>query len=423
MYQRFKKQLLDEMEMRRDMIVLKASEPSLEPIFEVSSSDDKLYQRILEAFNMIAVRHAENLLYDLCVKYKIDAEKAVNRDSFDLMMSINGQSCCIELKTSPTVFNSTSYSRFIDCVQNCQQPVYLVYLLKDNHQSRTAIARHDLDTHKKCDTSNLKIMLFEDFLLEQFGANELNLFKKAMMTYKDEMHQAVGYQITEIFNSHNLSILKAELEQDFLNFDYDRIKNDRFTEIHSMDDTFRDLNNANFRNIKNLFLNQERYKLLLGNGDFAKSFLTSEWLKKKYFSLTEMDNTFIVVGYLKSIEQLLWNIIQIIGQGRQMKGITIEAENVEDIDTTLGSLQYFIANYDNADLFENVFGTSTRFIMQYLKNQISAWRKKRRNGYFHKCNLEDKELIDTIRNETFFLYLLILGTILLDDNAITMLSV
>lgn len=423
MYQRFKRQLLDEMEMRRDMIVLKVSEPSPEPIFEVSSSDDKLYQHILYEFNMIAVRHVENLLYDLCVKYEIDVEKAVNIGSFDLKMSINGQLCCIELKTSPTVFNSASYSRFIDCVQNCQQPVYLVYLLKDSQQSRNAIVRHDRLMHEKCDMPKLKTMLFEDFLLEQFGLNELKLFKKAMMTYKDEMHQAVGYQITEIFNLHNLSVLKAELEQDFLDFEYDRVKNDRFTELHSMDETFEDLNNKNFRNIKNLFLNQKRYKLLLGNSDFAKSFLTSEWLLRKYFSLPEMDNTFIVAGYLKSIEQLLWNIIYIIGQGRQIGRITIEDDNAEDIKATLGSLEYFIANHDNDDLFENVFETNTHFIMGYLKKQLSAWRRKYRNGYFHKCNLDDKERIDVIRNETFFLYLLILGTISLDDNAMTMLSV
>lgn len=422
MYERFKRQLLDEMEIRRDMIVLQASKSSLESIFEVSTTDDKVYQRILYEFDRIAVRHTENLIHDLCVKYNINAEKADNLDSFDIKMYINGQLCFIEFKTSPTVFNAASYTRFIERVKNCQQPVYLIYLLKDSHQSRNTIAKYYVRMHKISDVPNLKTMLFEDFLLEQFGVNELTQFKKAMMTYKDEMHQAVGYQITEIFNSHNLAVLKRDLEQDILNFDYERVKNDRFTEIHSINDTFRDLNNANFRKIKNLFLNKKRYKLLLGNSDFAKSFLTSEWLIKKYFSLSEMDNTFIVAGYLKSIEQLLWDIIYIIGQGRQIRGITIENDNVDEIDNTLGSLQFFIANYDNDDLFENFFGTSTHFVMQYLKNQLSEWRKKYRNGYFHKHNLEDKARIDVIRDETFFLYLLILGTISLDDNAMELLN-
>lgn len=423
MYQRFKRQLLEEMEMKRDILVLKNSKPSLEPIFEVSSSDDKLYQRILNVFNMTAVRHVEDLLYDLCVKYKIEVEKTVDAGLFDLRMKIEGQFCCIELKTSPTVFNSASYSRFIQDVQNSQQPVYLVYLLKDSHESRMAIARQRLFIHNKYEVSNLKIMLFEDFLLEQFGMNELNLFKEAMMTYKDEMHEVVGYQITEIFNSHNLSVLKAQLEQDILNFEYDRVKNDRFHEIHSMDENFMDLDEIDWQKIKTLFLNQKRYQLLLGNSDFAKSFLTSEWLIKKYFFLPEIDNTFIVSGYLKSIEQLLWNIIYIIGQGKKIKGITIKEDNTDNVDTNLGSLEYFITSFSNDDLFENIFETNTHFVMRYLRYQLSAWRKKYRNGYFHKNNLEDKKQIEALRNETFFLYLLILGAVSIDDKAIMMLDI
>ena len=83
---------------------------------------------------------------------------------------------------------------------------------------------------------------------------------------------------------------------------------------------------------------------------------------------------------------------------------------------------YFITNYSNDDLFENAFGTSTHFVMKYLQSQLSAWRSKYRNGYFHKHNLEDKDKIDAIRDETFFLYLLILGTISLDADAMLMLS-
>ena len=422
MYQEFKRKLLDEMEMRRDMIVLNSSDPSVEPIFEVSSSDDKLYRRILDEFDRIAVRYAEDLLYDLCVKHGIEAKKAGNTGLFDLIMSVNGQECYVELKTSPTAFNSSSYRRFIEQIQACNKPVYLVYLLKDSQQSRNAIARQERRLQVDGELSELKTLLLEDFISEQFGIDELNLFKKAMLTYKEEMHQAVGYQITEIFNAHNLEQLKIELENEILIFPYDRIKNERYNELHSENASFRDLNTTNYSNIKSQFLSQGRYKLLLGESDFAKSFLTSEWLFKKYFSLQEMDNTFIVAGYLKSIEQLLWDIIYIIGQGRQVRGVTIEEDNFEDIDTTLGSLQYFITNYSNDDLFENVFGSSTHFVMRYLQSQLSAWRSKYRNGYFHKHNLEDKDKIDAIRDETFFLYLLILGTISLDADAMLMLS-
>lgn len=421
MYQKFKRKLLDEMEMRRDMIVLNSSEPLVEPIFEVSSSDDKLYRRILDEFDRIAVRYAENLLYDLCVKHGIEALKAGNTELFDFIMHIGGQECCVELKSSPAAFDSSSYRRFIEQVHACNKPVCLVYLLKDSQLSRNAIARQERRLQTERELPELKIILFEDFIAEQFGMEELVSFKKAMLTYKEEMHQAVGYQITEIFNSHNLGQLKLELENEILNFPYDRIKKERYLELHSEKASFSDINTTNYSKIKNLFLNQSRYKLLLGESDFAKSFLTSEWLFKKYFSLQEMDNTFIVAGYLKSIEQLLWDIIYIIGQGRQIKGVIIEEDNFEDIDTTLGSLEYFITNYSNDDLFETAFGTSTHFVMRYLKSQLSAWREKRRNGYFHKHNLEDRDKIDAIRDETFFLYMLIFGTISLDTDAMLML--
>jgi hypothetical protein len=422
MYQEFKRKLLDEMEMRRDMIVLNSSEPSVEPIFEVSSVDDKLYRRILDEFDRIAVRYAEDLLYDLCVKHGIEATKAGNAGAFDFVMSIGGRACCVELKTSPSSFNTASYRRFIDQVQSCNMPVYLVYLLKDSQQSRNAIARQALHFPFEGEAADLRKILFEDFIAEQFGTDELGLFKKAMVTYKEEMHQAVGYQITEIFNAHNLGQLKAELKNEISNFPYDRIKRERYVELHSEDASFRDLSAASYSHIKSRFLNLGRYELLLGESDFAKSFLTSEWLYKKYFSLQELDNTFIVAGYLKSIEQLLWDIIYIIGQGRQVRGVNIEQDNFEDIDTTLGSLQYFITNYSNDDLFETVFGTSTHFVMRYLRSQLSVWRAKYRNGYFHKHNLEDKEKINLIREETFFLYLLILGSISLDSNAMLLLS-
>ena len=167
-----------------------------------------------------------------------------------------------------------------------------------------------------------------------------------------------------------------------------------------------------------MFISSGRYKLLLGNSDFAQSFLTTEWLLKKYFSVEALDNTFIVAGYLKSIEQLLWRIISIIGQGRTIKNVVISQENMDDIDNTLGALQYFLSGYSNDDLFNSSFGNSKHFIMNYLRTQISDWRQQYRNGYFHKHNLTDINKISAIKEETYFLYMLILGAINLSSSEI-----
>lgn len=423
MYQKFKNSLLKEMIIQRDMLVIKDSEPQLEPIFEVSTTRDKLYRKILNAFDMIAIRNAEKLLYSLCEKHDINANiSAAQR--FDLEIEIGGESCFVDLKSSPLTMNASSLKRQVEQIKECSQKVYMVFLVKENQKSKSAIATQERIIKNLCGiVDNLSIMLLEDFILKLFGSEELKDFKKAMVNFSDEMHQAVGYQITEIFNAHNLGILRNELEIELKEFDYERARHDRYVEFHSSNDRFRDISTQNFAIINNRFLEQNRFKLLLMDGDFAKSFLTSEWLFKKYFALEEMDNTFIVAGYLKSIEQLLWKVIYLIGQGRSLRGVTVEEDNSEDIDKTLGSLQWFITDYANDDLFEEAFGTSTHYVMNYIRAQLKYWRNEYRNGYFHKHNLEEIDKIKKIREETIFLYFLILGAVSLDDDTLIQLSV
>ena len=422
MYQAFKRRMLEEMAIRRDMVVLQYQEPSYERIFAVATANDKLYSRILDEFDRMAECHVADLLYSLCLKHGINAQRRDINAPFDLLMEVDGKERYVELKAGLPPKGSAIMTEYVKKVQKWNKPVSLVFLIKNDMRSCDALdgcfpAMLGTGIH-----IDFQVVLFERFLQEQFGDEELLLFKKAMQTYQEEMHQAIGYQITEILNANNLAQLRTDLEKEILHFPFDRIKNERFLQLQSKDSSFRDLDAEDFENMKDLFLNQNRYKLLLGERDFAISFLTSEWLYKKYFAFPEMDNTFIVAGYLKSIEQLLWDIIQYVGHGRRIKGVTIEEGNEDRIDKTLGTLEHFITNSSNEDLFTDTFGDSKEFIMEYLGRQLQTWRRKYRNGYFHKHCLVEKDRIDAIREETLFLHLLILGMISLDQNAITLLS-
>ena len=156
---------------------------------------------------------------------------------------------------------------------------------------------------------------------------------------------------------------------------------------------------------------------MIQDGDFAQSLLTSEWLYKKYVMLEQLDNTFIVAGYLKSVEQLLWSIIKLTGRGKFIKDKKIGTAKEDEIDTTLGSLEHFVGDDANSDLFIDAFNNNT-FVIKYIKRQISSWRAKKRNGLFHKSQLKDKAKIDDIRQETIFLYFLILGSLKLTDDQV-----
>jgi hypothetical protein len=421
-YANFKKKLISDFETRRDLMVVRDNQDRLESLFGIKDKNDRLYMHILNAFEATAIQNVEDLVIGLCetkgIYYYMNPMLA---NYYDIEIEFDGIKKHVEFKSRPDSLNTHSSGNLAEKIKKDDAPALIVFLVKDGIYSREATVSFELKL-KKMGAVDVQCMLFEDFLEVLFGEQEKLAFQEEMADFKEEMHKAIGYQITELCSPYNLEKLKQQLEEEIKNYDYDRIKQQRYADMLAAGLHENDLYNSSFSKIKNTFIGNERYKLLLGNSDFAESFITSEWLYKKYFALDELDNTFIVAGYLKSIEQLLWDIIFMVGQGRKIKEVEISEANQDTIDKTLGALQRFLNDWSNDDLFQNTFGGGKHVVMRYLKNQISDWRQQYRNGYFHKHNLKDKEKIDAIREETYFLYLLILGTVKLSGAQILRLA-
>lgn len=422
-YQDFKKKLVEDFEQRRDIIVVRENRRRPESIFGIKDAKDTLYMKILSEFEQSAIINVKNLIASICEDKGIAYHRTSDSLSYcDMAVQIDGVDTYIDFRSQPGMFNSAQKSNLTYRLKELNKPVMMVFLVKDTIESHQALDRFTKTLKEYGKLKQIKTMLFEEFLELLFGREERDKFTFAMRDFKEEMHKVIGYQVTELCSPYNLEKLRKELAQELISYRYDEIKEKRYMDLLAEDNTARDISDRNYEIIKKAFLTNERYKLLLGNRDFAESFITSEWLYKKYVSLDELDNTFIVSGYLKSIEQLLWDIVYIVGQGRKIKDIPISEDNVEEIDKTLGALQYFLSNWNNDDLFQLSFENETRYVMKYLKKQISDWRKQYRNGYFHKHNLCDKNKIEAIREETYFLYLLILGSLKLTPSDIEKLS-
>ena len=106
----------------------------------------------------------------------------------------------------------------------------------------------------------------------------------------------------------------------------------------------------------------------------------------EYNGITGFDNTFIVSGYFKSIELLLYNILEKfysdikISEGNYYKEIIISPEfevgRMNEIVAILTHEKY-LGYYEGKLLFD----------------KIEKW-KKLRNGYFHKDVLTSNECIE-----------------------------
>ena len=418
MYDIFKNKLIAEFEEKREHIVAHAIHTSPESLFGIRTQDDKIYARILIEFERIALQNVEDLTISLLQKYEIESGRNISKCSWwDIEINDSDKKAKIVFSSNPSVFNSErihSYAQEIE--SSADDTIYIVFLLKDSIETRKAVNNFQVRFNKF--SSKVTALIFEDFIEIIFGSLEKVKFQTAMLNFKGQFHQAIGYQVTELCSPYNLERLKETLATELVQFPYEIVRDKHYSERIQIDSGTKFIYNRNFEAIKSEYINNSKFKMLLSGADFSSSFLSSEWLYRKYVSLDTLDNTFIVTGYLKSIEQLLWDIIVIFGRENNLRNLEFQPSGNNKINEALGSLEWFVSRWENGDLYIDILGDSKKFVQAYLKEQISLWRTQARNGYFHKHKLEERTQIDAIREDTLFLYFLILGSIKLSHEDI-----
>lgn len=174
------------------------------------------------------------------------------------------------------------------------------------------------------------------------------------------------------------------------------------------------------------------YRYLIGGADFAKSFITSEYLYKQYDCSDCFDYTAIVSGYLKSIEQLLFQIASFsknkgykiknngeknkngvyppsIKEGKVYK-IDFIDENNGCFDTTIGSLTHFLNdNKTELILVDDIY-------KKVIIDCLDCYRVECRNDSFHLDNNYKWSRVDFIRWNTFLVYVFLLSCCKLGDT-------
>lgn len=150
---------------------------------------------------------------------------------------------------------------------------------------------------------------------------------------------------------------------------------------------------------KKKFVNENFYKIFIGDSDFARCFITSEYLFKVFKNNNRIDYTSIVSGYLKSVEQLTKTVLLALNN----KNNIIDTHKV---------------NIDNMMLKEmnNQFKKNYKLLRTYTKKDtdslidcLEAYRDECRNGYFHKDTISDFKYVEKIRKNTFIVYLFLLS--------------
>ncbi len=240
-----------------------------------------------------------------------------------------------------------------------------------------------------------------DFWEDCFGSDERDELIKFFNKFNERAKEIIGFNTVITPTDKAISNFKIKC--------YDTLIN-RAT-FQNIPKVFSD----EYETLKYNYIERQLCRAMIGNCNFAISFITSEWFYNMYQLTENLDLTTVVSGYLKSIEQLLFSIIQLSAgtgitvRGKDRKIIELTKDNNDIVDTTLGALENVIKH--NGQILE-----ISNYAKDCLIKIIDDWRDKQRNGYFHKHNLHSLNKVNEIRDKAFQLYFLILGSCSIKDE-------
>ena len=254
------------------------------------------------------------------------------------------------------------------------------------------------------------------FFEEYFGQEEYERFNSAVNAYISEVNSYIGYVTIKTLVPSSLINFRKNVERTLVNYRYDRLLTIKYNGFELWEEEYK--------KIRKQFLDDKTLLTLLGSKDFAESLITAEWLYDSMKKAKAIDLTVVGMGYFKAVEQLLYDLICLHkNQGLTIRKdysrkdlpseILLDDQNINDkaIDVTLGSMAVFVR--DNAQVLfrSDIAWKAKKFVREAIFKYADL-----RNGYFHKDNIHKPERIEEIRDVSFYMFFLLLGTCELSEN-------
>ncbi len=255
-----------------------------------------------------------------------------------------------------------------------------------------------------------KYTTIRDFWERYFGKSEYEALAEEINRFNEQANEAIGF---------NTVVVPTELAIERF-----REKTGGMLRAYSYADTIpSNVYDRQVAIMRKNYIDRGLWKAMVGQRNFAISFITSEWYYKMHQLSESFDLTWVVAGYLKSVEQLLYAVIElsegkgvsILAKDRRIGTVEFSKKNEDIIDTTLGALKGVVEH--NHLLEVNGYARDN------LIETINDWREKKRNGFFHKDVLQSIEQVDEIRTAAIQLYFLILGAFSIRDDQFEQLGI
>ena len=316
------------------------------------------------------------------------------------------------------------------------------YLVKQYDVNRIVILnwenteeQYSLKEMLGCPDMRVTEQSLKSFFGEYLNDDLFDIFITKIRNAVEIANEEIGFQTVSKMSLRYLSNFKAELNETLCSLDFSQM---RYQILNHLDgNNFVRVNEFNidssdFNEIKNNFIEKELYMALLGSEDFAKCFITSEYLYNLLKSNNSFDYTAVVCGYFKSVEQLLYKVMQIELETNRSKELWIKCkgnpqgkdtninfrknpkikktvwqvrfnkENERYFSVELGSLIWFYNDSDICYISEQGRQAIRKILLQY--------NQECRNDHFHKDNIYSFQEVERVRNNTLLILFYIIGS-------------
>lgn len=249
--------------------------------------------------------------------------------------------------------------------------------------------------------------------LEEFfnriSLGEFEVFQEYIGRFNYDAEVMLGLVVSPIPTKHAIRKKKEKVIAEFESFFYKTALPSTFTpdEVDFLKERFRQCG---------IFQ--------LPAAPFIDSFVSSEW----YFDLRastdgEMEQTAIVAGYLKAIEQFLYTLMLSRSENLQFKLKTQKENNLVVLTKDNKSSLLSMANNLLASIDKN-YGKALCevYVNEIIGNNVQTFLRDffthTRNGYFHKDNIYSFQEIKTIREHAYCAFFLLGSSFLFDIDEV-----
>lgn len=375
----------------------------MEPLFCVSNKQFPLMKTVAHFSNYQVLNGCRQLCIDMCKQMGLTIKETPEREDVDFILEMENGSRGVLIS-----FTSNYIPNVSDETMHTIEKL-MVVVLQDSMDGQAQFYKPNSHKYRNYKYKDCIEQITIKQFFEMLGRDDYEDFKEYVGRYNYDAEQKLGITVSAIPTKKAMEKHREKIRKELLSYFYENELQTAFEEEEISD-------------MKKWF--EKNYEVLTSNADFSRSLISSEW----YYDLQiktdgGIEQTAIVAGYLKSLEQLLCSILLVLSEDENNEFMFFT--NKEGKEKT--GQDRLPLNYDNQKLVltmaKNILKAikgnkksvlrrtkMTDRVIEYLEKYV----EKTRNGYMHKDNLYEWTDIQNIRTKTYATYFMVLGTFFID---------